>query len=61
MKDNLFDGAKIQIWREGKLFAEKHVAMASDAPKYVKTFIRSNMPYLMNRQWECFIVVKQNQ
>ena len=54
------DGATIQIWREGKLFAEKHVAYLSEAPQYVKPFIQSKMSYLVGKQWECYIVVKHN-
>ncbi len=58
MTNKYSEGAKIQIWRDGKLFAEKCFAYASDAPKHVKPFIKSQMPYLVNRKWECFIVVK---
>lgn len=60
MTDKFSDGATIQIWRDGKLWAEKHIALTSDAPRYVKPFIQANLPYLVNRPWECFIVVKHN-
>jgi len=60
MTNKYSDGAKIQIWREGKLLAEKHLAFASDAPKHVKSFIDSQKGYLHNKEWECVILVKHN-
>jgi len=52
------DGATIQLFRQGKLFREKHVTMASDAPEYAKKFINSNLVYLMGKDWICYIVIK---
>lgn len=60
MTNKYSEGAKIQIWREGKLLAEKHIAFAAEAPKYVQPFIRSQLPYLVNKEWQAFIVVKHN-
>jgi hypothetical protein len=56
---NLYsDGATIQLWREGKLFREKHIIMASDAPEISRQFVKTNLVYLMGKEWECYILIK---
>jgi hypothetical protein len=52
------DGATIQLYRQGKLFREKFVSMASDAPESARQFVKTNLVYLMGKEWECYIIIK---